>query len=63
MGNLEIAALVAPDGSIDWFPVPHVDSSSIFAAILNVYSHNTVVRQTQYSEVAHEDTRLPTPTH
>ncbi|MFW6382573.1 MAG: trehalase-like domain-containing protein, partial [Haloferacaceae archaeon] len=35
VGNLETAALVAPDGSVDWFPFPHVESPSIFAAILD----------------------------
>jgi|AntDeeMetagen134_2_1112570.scaffolds.fasta_scaffold01328_2 GH15 family glucan-1,4-alpha-glucosidase len=35
VGNLETCALVAPDGSIDWFPFPHVESPSILAAILD----------------------------
>ena len=35
VGNLETCALVAPDGSIDWFPFPHVESPSIHAAILD----------------------------
>lgn len=35
VGNLETCALVGPDGSIDWFPYPHVESASIFAAILD----------------------------
>ena len=35
VGNLETCALVAPNGSIDWFPFPHLESPSIFAAILD----------------------------
>ena len=35
IGNLETCALVAPSGSIDWFPFPHVESPSILAAILD----------------------------
>jgi len=35
VGNLETCALVAPDGSIDWFPFPHIESPSILAAILD----------------------------
>ncbi|WP_408960487.1 glycoside hydrolase family 15 protein [Natrinema sp. 74] len=35
VGNLETCALVALDGSIDWFPFPHLESPSILAAILD----------------------------
>ncbi len=35
IGNLETCALVAPDGSIDWFPFPHLESPSILGAILD----------------------------
>ncbi|ELZ04984.1 glycoside hydrolase 15-like protein [Natrialba asiatica DSM 12278] len=35
VGNLETCALVAPNGSVDWFPFPHLESSSILAAILD----------------------------
>jgi len=35
VGNLETCALVAPNGSVDWFPFPHVESPSILGAILD----------------------------
>ena len=35
VGNLETCALVGPDGSVDWFPFPHVESPSILAAVLD----------------------------
>src|SRR5919112_4771504 len=39
VGDLQTAAIVAADGSVDWLCFPRFDSSALFAALLGDDSH------------------------
>ena len=46
IGNRETCALVGSDGSVDWFCYPHLDSSSVFARLLDEDGGHFSIRPT-----------------
>ena len=50
-GDLQTAALVSTDGTIDWFCCPRFDSPSVFASLL-AESDECVVRQLYFPDTA-----------
>jgi GH15 family glucan-1,4-alpha-glucosidase len=55
IGNLETCPLVGADGSIDWCCFPHVESSSVFAALLDDEAGGRfAIRPNAYAESTQE---------
>jgi GH15 family glucan-1,4-alpha-glucosidase len=71
IGNLQTAALVTTDGTIDWFCCPRFDSPSVFASLLDrdrggrfriaAEGDDVVVRQMYFPDTAILVTRFMTP--
>src|SRR5690348_15619632 len=58
IGDLHTVALVGMDGSIDWCCLPHFDSPSIFAAILDEHKGGFFKIASLY-EAQHKQMYLP----
>ena len=54
IGNLETCALIATDGSIDWMCLPHLESSSVFASLLDKNKGGFFVIQPKISFTGHQ---------
>lgn len=55
IGNLETVALIGRDGTIDWCCFPHVESSSLFARLLDTkHGGHFTVQPAAPFEAAHE---------
>ena len=71
IGDLQTAALVATDATVDWFCVPRFDSPSVFASLLDAerggrfriapVGENYVSRQLYFPDTAILMTRFMTP--
>ena len=71
IGDLQTAALVTTDGSVDWFCCPRFDSPSVFASLLDAdgggrfriaaEGDDVVVRQLYFPDTAILITRFMTP--
>ena len=71
IGDLQTAALVATDGTVDWFCCPRFDAPSVFASLLDrdrggrfriaAESSDCVVRQLYFPDTAILITRFMTP--
>jgi GH15 family glucan-1,4-alpha-glucosidase len=60
IGDMQTAALVGLNGSIDWFCFPVFDSPSVFAAILDSKKGGSyLIRPTDSYKVAHKQFYMP----
>src|SRR5213075_2630864 len=72
IGDLQTAALVSTDGTVDWFCCPRFDSPSVFASLLDADkggyfricpdASNYTTRQLYFPDTAILITRFLTPT-
>ena len=70
IGDLQTAALVSTDGTIDWFCVPRFDSPSVFASLLDEHrggyfriapDQECITKQLYFPDTAILITRFMTP--